>query len=110
MTKRQEILPQISKPVITYGVHEDADIRAVEIKQDGMHTSFKVIRRGGGYPPLQVTLNMPGWHNMLNSLAAIAVATKLAVADDAIIKSLGHLKAWVDVFSFKVTCRLKAAN
>lgn len=88
----REILPQISKPVITYGVHEDADIRAVEIKQNGMHTSFKVIRRGGGYPPLQVTLNMPGWHNMLNSLAAIAVATRLAVADDAIIKSLGAFK------------------
>ena len=88
----REILPQISKPVITYGVHEDADIRAVEIKQDGMHTSFKVIRRGGGYPPLHVTLNMPGWHNMLNSLAAIAVATRLAVADDAIIKSLGAFK------------------
>jgi UDP-N-acetylmuramate--alanine ligase len=87
----REILPQISKPVITYGVHEDADIRAVDIKQDGMHTAFSIIRRGG-YPPLQVTLNMPGWHNMLNSLAAIAVATKLAVADDAIIKSLGAFK------------------
>jgi UDP-N-acetylmuramate--alanine ligase len=87
----REVLPQISKPVITYGVHEDADIRAVDIKQEGMHTAFNVIRRGG-YPPLQVTLNMPGWHNMLNSLAAIAVATKLAVADDAIVKSLGAFK------------------
>ena len=87
----REILPQISKPVITYGVHEDADIRAVDIKQEGMHTSFRVIRRGD-YPPLQVTLNMPGWHNMLNALAAIAVATKLAVDDDAIIKSLGAFK------------------
>jgi UDP-N-acetylmuramate--alanine ligase len=56
-----------------------------------MHTSFSVIRRGD-YPLLQVTLNMPGWHNMLNSLAAIAVATKLAVADEAIIKSLGAFK------------------
>ncbi len=87
----REVLPQLSKPVITYGVHEDADIRAVAIKQDGMLTTFSVIRRGD-YPPLQVTLNMPGWHNMLNSLAAIAVATKLEVADDAIIKSLGAFK------------------
>jgi UDP-N-acetylmuramate--alanine ligase len=85
------ILPQLSKPVITYGVHQDADIRAVAIKQDGMHTDFSVIRQGG-YPPLQVRLNMPGWHNMLNSLAAIAVATKLAVADDAIVKSLDVFK------------------
>jgi UDP-N-acetylmuramate--alanine ligase len=87
----REILPQISKPVITYGVHEDADIRAVDIKQEGMHTAFKVIR-SGDYPTLQVILNMPGWHNMLNSLAAIAIATKLAVADDAIVKSLGAFK------------------
>jgi len=87
----REILPQISKPVITYGVHEDADIRAVDIKQEGMHTTFSVIRRGS-YPPLQVTLNMPGWHNMLNSLAAIAVATRLSVADEAIVKSLNIFK------------------
>jgi UDP-N-acetylmuramate--alanine ligase len=87
----REILPQLSKPVVTYGVHEDADIRAVDVKQDGMHTAFNVIRRGG-YPSLQVTLNMPGWHNMLNSLAAIAVASRLVVADDAIVKSLGEFK------------------
>ena len=87
----REILPQISKPVITYGVHEEADIRAVDIKQDGMHTAFSVIRRGHDLP-LQVTLNMPGWHNMLNSLAAMAVATRLAIADDVIVKSLSAFK------------------
>jgi UDP-N-acetylmuramate--alanine ligase len=87
----REILPQISKPIITYGIHEDADIRAVDIKQDGMITAFNVIRRGN-HPPLQVTLNMPGWHNMLNSLAAIAVATRLTVSDDAILKSLSAFK------------------
>jgi UDP-N-acetylmuramate--alanine ligase len=87
----REILTCISKPVTTYGVDEDADIRAVDIKQAGMHTSFRVLRRGD-YPPLQITLNMPGWHNMLNALAAIAVATRLAVDDDAIIKSLGAFK------------------
>jgi UDP-N-acetylmuramate--alanine ligase len=87
----REILPQISKPVITYGVHADADFRAVDIQQNGMHTTFNVIR-SGGYPSLQVTLNMPGWHNMLNSLAAIAIATKLAVADEHIIRSLSAFK------------------
>ncbi len=87
----REVLTHISKPVTTYGVDEDADIRAVDIKQAGMRTSFRVLRRGD-YPPLQVTLNMPGWHNMLNALAAISVATRLAVDDDAIIKSLGAFK------------------
>ena len=85
------ILPNISKPVLTYGVHEDADIRAVDVEQKGMLTTFNVIRRGD-YPALKVTLNMPGWHNMLNSLATIAVATKLEVSDDAIVKSLGEFK------------------
>jgi UDP-N-acetylmuramate--alanine ligase len=87
----REILPQISKPVITYGVHEQADVRAIDIEQKGMRTTFSVIRQGD-YPLLRVTLNMPGWHNMLNSLAAIAVATNLLVADEAIIKSLGEFK------------------
>jgi UDP-N-acetylmuramate--alanine ligase len=87
----REILPKISKPVITYGVHEDADIRAVDISQNGMLTTYSVLRKGN-YPMLCVTLNMPGWHNMLNSLAAIAVATKLAVSDDAIISSLAVFK------------------
>ncbi|MDP2098237.1 MAG: UDP-N-acetylmuramate--L-alanine ligase [Methylobacter sp.] len=85
------ILPGISKPVMTYGVHEDADVRAVNIKQQGMNTTFEVIRKGD-YPSLTVTLNMPGWHNMLNALAAISVATKLAVDDAAIIRSLGAFK------------------
>lgn len=87
----REILPQISKPVKTYGVHVNADVRAVDIKQQGMQTSYTVIR-WGEHQPLQVTLNMPGWHNMLNSLAAITIATNLGVADDAIIKSLAEFK------------------
>ncbi len=86
----REIIPNISKPVITYGVHEDADFRAVNIKQEGMLTTFDVLRPG--YFALQVTLNMPGWHNMLNSLAAIAIATELAVSDEAIIRSLAAFK------------------
>ena len=83
----REVLPEISKPVTTYGVHRDADIRAENVRQTGMHTSFDVLRKGKPNP-LQVTLNMPGWHNMLNALAAIAVATELEVDDKAIVKSL----------------------
>ncbi len=83
----REVLPSISKPVMTYGVHQDADVRADNINQNGMQTSFDVVRKDK-QAPLRVTLNMPGWHNMLNALAAIAVATKLDIADDAIIKSL----------------------
>lgn len=83
----QEVLPKISKPITTYGVHLNADVRAENIKQMGMQTSFDVIRKGKK-KNLSVTLNMPGWHNMLNSLAAIAVATKLDIPDEAIVNSL----------------------
>ena len=87
----QEILPEITKPVKTYGVHEDADVRATEIKQQGMQTHFTVVR-WGEHKPLKITLNMPGWHNMLNALASITIATRLGVDDLAIIKSLETFK------------------
>jgi UDP-N-acetylmuramate--alanine ligase len=87
----REILPSLSKPMLTYGVHENADFRATNIRQEGMHTHFTVQRRGD-YAPIEVTLNMPGWHNMLNALAAIAVATKLGVDDYAIQRSLNAFK------------------
>jgi UDP-N-acetylmuramate--alanine ligase len=86
-----DILPNISKPLKTYGVNEDADVRAIDIQQDGLRTHFTVLR-WGGQPPLQVTLNLPGWHNMLNALAAITIASALGVDDDAIIKSLAEFK------------------
>lgn len=87
----RSVLPEMSKPFKTYGVSEQADVRAVEILQDGMFTSFTVLR-SGGLKPLKVTLNMPGWHNMLNALAAIAIATALQVDDEAIVRSLQAFK------------------
>jgi UDP-N-acetylmuramate--alanine ligase len=83
----RSVLPSITKPVTTYGIHPDADVRAENIQKEGLRTSFEVIRKGIE-TRLCVTLNMPGWHNMLNALAAIAVASKLKVPDAAIIKSL----------------------
>ncbi|MGR8934628.1 MAG: UDP-N-acetylmuramate--L-alanine ligase [Gammaproteobacteria bacterium] len=87
----REILPQMSKPFRTYGTHPDADIRAVNVRQQGMHTDFDVLRKGA-FAPLHITLNIPGWHNMLNALAAIAVASNLGVADTAIAASLSAFK------------------
>ena len=82
----REILPQINRQVITYGQSEDADIRAVDIHQKGMQTYFTVLREGR--EPLKVSVNMPGVHNVLNSLATIAVATDEGVSDRAIIEGL----------------------
>lgn len=85
----REILPSISKPVKTYGVAEEADVRAIDIHQDGLQTHFTVVR-WDDLPALRVTLNLPGWHNMLNALAAITIATALGVNDAAIVKSLAE--------------------
>lgn len=86
-----EILPLISKPVKTYGISKSADVRASDIDQKGLQTHFNV-QRWGDLPSIRVTLNLPGWHNMLNALAAITIATALGVDDEAIIKSLAEFK------------------
>ena len=86
-----DILPEISKPIRTYGANNYADVRAVDIQQDGLCTHFTVLR-WGSLPLLKITLNLPGWHNMLNALAAITIATSLGVSDDAIVKSLAEFK------------------
>ncbi len=82
----REILPQINRQVITYGMAEDADIRAIDIEQTGMQTHFTVLREGRD--PLRVFVNMPGEHMVLNALATIAVATDEMISDKAIVQGL----------------------
>ncbi len=82
-----EILPQISRPVVTYGVSEEADYRAVDIRQAQMQTRFRVLRPDG-QEPLDICLQLPGRHNVLNALATIAVASDEGLADQAIIDGL----------------------
>ena len=81
------ILDEVTRPVITYGINADADVKATAVQQQGMQTHFQVQRRGHE-GTLPVTLNLPGSHNVLNALAAIAVATELGVSDAAIQKAL----------------------
>jgi UDP-N-acetylmuramate--alanine ligase len=82
------ILPEVTKPVITYGTSEDAALRAEAIEHDGGRMTFRVRREGAA--ALEVVLNLPGRHNVLNALAAIAVAGELGVADAAILKALAE--------------------
>ena len=82
-----EIRERVNRPMITYGLEEGADYRAVEVSQQGMHTHFTVLRPDQ-HQDLQVTVNMPGNHNVLNALAAIAVATDEGIDDDSISKAL----------------------
>lgn len=83
----KELLPRISRPILTYGLNEQADYRATDIKQDGLYTHFTVLRPDG-HKPLVIKLRMPGVHNVLNALAAIAVATDEGIADQAICNAL----------------------
>ncbi len=87
----RSIIPLVSRPVITYGFGEDAQVRAVDVEAlPGGQMRFTVQRRNGTVmPDMQVTLNLPGVHNVLNALAAIAVATEIEVADEPIIRALG---------------------
>ncbi|WP_297795530.1 UDP-N-acetylmuramate--L-alanine ligase [uncultured Marinobacter sp.] len=84
----REVIPRISRAIITYGIdNPDADYRAEQISSDGLRTHF-LVRRPGGRKDLQVELKMPGRHNVLNALAAIAVATDEGVDDAAICRGL----------------------
>jgi UDP-N-acetylmuramate--alanine ligase len=81
------VLPRITRPVVTYGTSPDADVRAVEVDRRGAQTSYRVLRPGRT-EPLAITVNLPGAHNVLNSLAAVAVASELGIDDAAIQRGL----------------------
>lgn len=87
------VMPRVGRPIMTYGLGADADVRAVNVRRNGLQTQFDVVRSGtaaraGAGSPLTVTLNLPGTHNVSNSLAAIAVATELGIEDAAIARAL----------------------
>jgi UDP-N-acetylmuramate--alanine ligase len=81
------MIPRINRPVVTYGIAQPADVRATDIVREGLRTRF-TVHRAGKSAALTVTLNRPGTHNVLNALAAIAVATELDVSDAAIQSAL----------------------
>ncbi len=89
----REILPRITKPVCTYGLSEGAMIRAVDVRHEGGRMRYTVQCRQNGTPKdLDVTLNLPGVHNVLNSLAAIAVALEVGVKHEAIVAALAEFE------------------
>ena len=89
----RSIAPMVSRPMVTYGFAEDAMVRAVDVRAEGGQMRFRVVRRNGvRMPDLDVTLNLPGEHNVLNALAAISVATELEVPDAPIVKGLAEFR------------------
>jgi UDP-N-acetylmuramate--alanine ligase len=86
----RSILASIGRPIASYGIGEGADVRATNIQPKGLQTQFTVTREG--HTPLEVTVNLPGLHNVLNTLAAIAVASELGVEDAAIQRALANFQ------------------
>ncbi len=89
----REILPQIARPITSYGFAEDAQVRAINVRAVDTQMHFTVQRRNGvELPDLDVVLNLPGNHNVLNALAAIGIAVELNVPDEAVQQALAEFK------------------
>ena len=87
------IVPQVTCPITSYGFEEGAEVRATEVRALGGHMQFTVQRRNGvALPDLAVELKLPGRHNVLNALAAIAVAVELNLPDVAVQRALANFK------------------
>jgi UDP-N-acetylmuramate--alanine ligase len=86
----RSILQQVGRPILSYGLTAAADVRAENIQRNGLQTRFDLVRPSGA--PLDVTVNLPGAHNVLNSLAAIAVAIEIGVEDAAIQRALASFQ------------------
>jgi UDP-N-acetylmuramate--alanine ligase len=87
----RKILPEVTKPIVTYGLDFEADYNAELIKQENTKTWFKVSHKDNK-DWLEVELNLPGKHNLLNALASIAIAHELGVSDKDIVKALSEFQ------------------
>ncbi len=90
----REIIPFVSRPITTYGIEAPAQVRAEDVRADGVSMRFRVRRQGAGgeLAPMSVRLNLPGRHNVLNALATIAVATELGVPDAVVVDALANFR------------------
>ena len=88
----REIMPQVTKQIVSYGLDASANVRAENVVSEDGRMKFDCVRVNGSISRLSITLNLPGMHNVLNALAAIAVATEVGVPDTAIIKALAEFK------------------
>ena len=89
----RDIVPQVTCPITSYGFDEGAQVRAVNVRAMDGQMHFTVQRRNGVVlSDLDVVLNLPGRHNVLNALSAIAVAVELNIPDDAVLRALASFQ------------------
>ena len=84
------IMPSVTRPMLTYGKASDADLVATDVRWDAGRMRFRAVSPRAGFDPLEVMLNLPGEHNVLNALASIAVGREVGASDDAIAKALAE--------------------
>ena len=87
----RELVPQMSRAVVTFGLSEDADIRATDIRQEGRDMTFKVLLPQAS-EAIEVRINLPGLHNVRNALGAIAVAWEIGIDIAAVVDCLREFK------------------
>jgi UDP-N-acetylmuramate--alanine ligase len=86
------IMPQVTRPMLTYGIESDADLRATNIRWDQGRMRFDAVSADPKVKPLDVMLNLPGMHNVLNALAVVAVGREVGASDEAIAKGLAEFQ------------------
>ena len=85
------LLSKVSRPITTYGLSEKAQVRAIHVRAEEARMHFTVKRSNGvTLPDMHIVLNLPGTHNVLNALAAIAIAVELNIPDEAVVKALAN--------------------
>jgi UDP-N-acetylmuramate--alanine ligase len=85
----RSIQPQLTKPIVTYGLAADAQVRAVDVTANGAQMRFRAVHGSGD---IAIVLNLPGAHNVRNALAAIGIALELGVPEAKIVKALAEFK------------------
>ncbi|MBU6369203.1 MAG: UDP-N-acetylmuramate--L-alanine ligase [Burkholderiales bacterium] len=89
----QSIFPEVSRPITSYGISDNAQVRAHDVRADGSRMRFRVTRCNGiTLPDLDIVLNLPGMHNVRNALAAVSIAVELNLPDEAVVKALAEFK------------------
>ena len=105
----RELLPDVTRPVITYGMSDDADFQLTELDQAGGQSKFTVISKSTEQS-FVITLNMPGLHNALNATAAIVVARNLGVSVDACQRALNEFEGIARRFNIMGNLRVDSGE
>jgi UDP-N-acetylmuramate--alanine ligase len=104
-----EILGEVGRSILTYGIDSEADVRAENIRFSGGSTSFDVKREGRD-EPLHINLRLPGMHNVRNALATVAVASELQISDQVVMTALEKFEGIDRRFQILGNVRTKNGN